>query len=67
MRPRRPRRLSDPEGAITAARRTLESVCKLILDWKDHRHVLPDWGWSVGEDNEPPRCSMGRISGFSRA
>jgi hypothetical protein len=38
-----------------------------ILDWRENRHVLPDWGWSVGEDKERPRSSMGRMFAVSRA
>jgi hypothetical protein len=38
------RRTGDPEGAITAARTTLESVCKLILD---------DYGVQYTDDDLP--------------
>ena len=28
-----------------------------ILDWRDNRHVLPDWGWLVGANKERHRGS----------
>lgn len=37
---------SDPEGAITAARTTLESVCKHICD---DRSVAYEAGWDLGK------------------
>jgi hypothetical protein len=27
-----------------------------VLDWRENRHLLPDWGWSVGRNRGRHRC-----------
>jgi hypothetical protein len=53
------RRTNDPEGAITAARTLLESVCKHILDdagvtYSDHTDLPRLWGLVAEELNLAP-------------
>jgi hypothetical protein len=38
-----------------------------VLDWKDNRHVLPDWGWWLSNNKERHRCSGECVCAVSRA
>jgi hypothetical protein len=51
------RRASDGIVRATAAE---------LIDWQDHRHLLPDFGWSVAHNREHPRCSR-RAVGIASA
>jgi hypothetical protein len=44
----------------------IRNTAAYILDWRDHRHVLPDWGWSL-VDKERHRRSCDWNCAVSRA
>jgi hypothetical protein len=38
-----------------------------LLDWRKNRHVLPDWGWFVGDSKERHRGGREQVGAVSGA
>jgi hypothetical protein len=49
--------------ASRASDKIIRSSAAYVLDWRDNRESLPDWGWALGRQREGLRCSSG-ISEF---
>jgi hypothetical protein len=53
--------------ADRGADRIIRDNAAHVLDWKDNRHVLPDFGWSLARSEERHRCSDEWVCAVNRA